>query len=76
MIREAFGQLMEYAYWPTASRCDTLLIVGPGAARARDRAYLTAMRERFGIPIHYLHYREGRIIGIGDWYRALPAVVD
>lgn len=75
VIREAFGQLMEYAYWPTTTRCDTLLIVGPGVASARDRAYLATMRERFGIPVHYLHYREGRIIGIGDWYRALPTVV-
>ncbi len=73
VIREALAQLLDYAYWPTVSRCDTLLIVGPTPPGQEDQDYLAALRARFAIPVHYLHYLDGRIVGIGDWYRALPA---
>ncbi len=73
VIREALAQLLDYAYWPTASRCDTLLIVGPTPPGQEDQEYLATLRSRFGMPVHYLHYLDGRIVGIGDWYRALPA---
>jgi hypothetical protein len=71
VIRDALAQLLDYAYWPTASRCDTLLIVGPSAAGKEDLAYLATLRQRFGIPVHYLHYRDGRIVGIANWYLGL-----
>lgn len=73
VIREALGQVMEYAYWPSEKRCHALLLVGSGAAGAADLAYLGTLRERFGIPVHYLQYSEGRILGVADWYRNLPA---
>lgn len=72
VIREALSQLLEYAYWPAAQRCQSLLIVGAAEAGTNERAYLTMLRERFGLPVHYLQYKEGRIAGIADWFRALP----
>lgn len=71
VIREGLSQLLEYAYWPNEQRCRTLLIVGANGEGTHDRAYLEMLRERFGLPVHYLQYREGHIVGITEWFRAL-----
>lgn len=71
VIRDALSQLLEYAYWPTDERCAALLIVGPVAAGPQDQAYLSLLRQRFGVPVHYLQYREGRIVGIARWYASV-----
>lgn len=73
IIRAALAQLMEYAYWPSERRSETLLIVGPADAGADDDEYLATLRERFGIPVFYLPYRNGRIAGVADWVKTLPA---
>ncbi|KGI76894.1 hypothetical protein [Oleiagrimonas soli] len=72
IIRDALSQLMEYAYWPDKHRCQTLLIVGPSEAGVEANTYLAMLRKRFGLPVHYLPYRNGRIAGIADWLKTLP----
>jgi hypothetical protein len=64
-IREALSQLLEYAYWPPSGpRGDLLLIVCAGKEDEADREYMRMLRDCFGIPVHYLQYREGAIVDI------------
>jgi len=56
-IREAIGQLMEYAYWPTGDNAKNLIIVGEEPADAQTEKYLAYLREKFKLPIHYKHLR-------------------
>lgn len=72
VIRSALSQLMEYAYWPNATRCNALLIVGGFHPEEADLAYLTTLRRRFNLPVHYLPYKDGHIVGILDWWNQLP----
>lgn len=71
IIRAALSQLMEYAYWPDARRCQTLLIVGPSKAGLEENTYLAMLRDRFDLPVHYLSYQNGRIQGVSDWLKGL-----
>lgn len=71
IIRAALSQLLEYAYWPDDDRCQALLIVGPAEAGIAGNAYLAMLRKRFGLPVHYLPYQNGRIVGIADWLNTL-----
>lgn len=52
-LREALGQLLEYAYWPGAQEPSRLIIVGQGELRKDGREYLALLRERFHLPIAY-----------------------
>lgn len=52
-VREALGQLLEYAYWPSAHRARDLIVVGEAAVDADAAAYLRLLRERFGLPVWY-----------------------
>lgn len=72
VIRQALSQLMEYAYWPNRQRCGALLIVGAFEAGVQEQEYLSMLRERFGLPVYYLPYRDGRIVGIAAWLGSLP----
>lgn len=54
-VREAFGQLLEYAYWPGSPDFNTLWIVGPSPIDSETQEYLDGLRERFGIPVGYRH---------------------
>lgn len=71
IIRAALSQLLEYAYWPDKHRCQALLIVGPLEAGTAGNTYLAMLRERFGLPVHYLPYQNGHIAGVADWVRTL-----
>ena len=58
-IREALGQLLEYAYFPPppgANRATQLVIVSSNVLTPEAECYLTMLRERFGLPIHYQRY--------------------
>ena len=73
-IREALSQLLEYAYRPpSASRCDVLLIVCAGKENSNDLAYMGLLRERFKMPVHYLQYDEGVILGIETFVASVAA---
>lgn len=71
IIRQALSQLLEYAYWPNSYRCDALLIVGNSPAGQGEQEYLRMLRKRFKLPVHYLHYEQGRIHGISEWWAIL-----
>lgn len=52
-LREAFGQLLEYAYWPGAREAKRLIICGESAMDDDGIKYLRQLRKRFGLPIEY-----------------------
>jgi hypothetical protein len=52
-IREALGQLLEYAMYPGERRARKLVIVGDGRPTESDIGYLQYLRHSFGLPIYY-----------------------
>lgn len=62
-IREGLSQLLEYSYWPSSQEAERLVLVGESPPSAEDLAYLSVLRERFRIPIHYkwLDAESGRL---------------
>ncbi|GAB5451625.1 MAG: hypothetical protein Hals2KO_19530 [Halioglobus sp.] len=55
-IREALGQLMEYAFWPGAQEAQKLIVVGEPPCDKEAETYLRAIRSRFGLPLHYRQF--------------------
>lgn len=56
-IREALGQILEYAHYYHSERNVTrLYIVGPSDADPQDRDYLNTLRQQYGIPLWYRWY--------------------
>lgn len=55
VIRQALGQLLEYAYHPsrTGGRPNKLVIVGRTALSTDDQAYLDALCSQFDLPLSY-----------------------
>jgi hypothetical protein len=54
-IREAIGQLLEYAFWPGRPGGNRLIVVGKTEIDKDAREYLRRLRKRFHIPIEYKH---------------------
>lgn len=54
-VREALGQLLEYAYWPGSPAFNALWIVGPSPIDSETQEHLDGLRNRFGIPLCYRH---------------------
>ena len=52
-IREAIGQLLEYAFWPGAQEATRLVVVGETACDHDGQEYLRSLKERFSLPIDY-----------------------
>ncbi|MDP6408248.1 MAG: hypothetical protein QGI46_02620 [Planctomycetota bacterium] len=52
-IREAVGQLLEYAFWPGAQEARRLVVVGETVLDAAGSAYLQLLNQRFSLPIQY-----------------------
>jgi hypothetical protein len=52
-IRQAMGQLIEYAMYPDQQRAKKLVVVGDGEATSDDLGYLSHLRKKFGLPIYY-----------------------
>lgn len=52
-IREALGQVMEYAYYPSLERAKNIIIVGDTAPDLSTIQYLDYLRERFSLPLSY-----------------------
>jgi len=52
-IREALPQLLEYAYWPSDTRCSKLVIVAEAAVTQDAIDFLRKLRADFSIPVHY-----------------------
>jgi len=61
-IREALGQILEYAYFhsdpqsPTQTVDAELFIVAPGSADEKASAYLNLLRDKFHIPVQYCQF--------------------
>jgi hypothetical protein len=62
-IREAFGQLMEYSFWPGAQRADRLVVVGEPAYDVEAKAYIKKLQKDFSLPIEYQQFdmKSGRL---------------
>ena len=57
-IREAIGQLLEYAYWSGGGHVlNGLIVVGPNPIDDQARKYLSELRARFSLPVKYDHLR-------------------
>ena len=52
-LRDAVGQLLEYAHWPNAIRADQLVVVGEAMANDQTLDYLAGLRRRFGMGLTY-----------------------
>jgi hypothetical protein len=52
-IRQALGQLLEYAFWPGTQVAARLIVVGEKALGEEGAKYLHTLRERFSLPIEY-----------------------
>jgi hypothetical protein len=52
-LREALGQLLDYALWPGATLPERLVVVGEAEMDAAAAAYLAQLNARFPIPIAY-----------------------
>ena len=56
-IREAIGQLMEYAFWPNVQNAKELIIVTPPSGELEDtKKYLKHIRDTYHLPIFYQAY--------------------
>lgn len=56
-IREAIGQLLEYAYWNGCGpNVKNLVIVGPNPMDDAAEKYLSELNERYRLPISYDHH--------------------
>jgi hypothetical protein len=53
-IREALGQLLEYAYWTRNKKIKEIVIVSDRQLDKTAKDYLSFLKESFGIPISYL----------------------
>lgn len=55
-IREALGQVLEYAFWPPGARVvSRLIIVGEAAMDKECERYLQLLKKRFLLPVEYQH---------------------
>ena len=52
-IREALGQIMEYAYYPTTDKASRLIVVGEDLPDNETQSYLEHIREKFDLPLYY-----------------------
>lgn len=57
-IREALGQILEYAHYPSEVNAEKLFIVGPDKPKDDDIKYLSFLREHYHLPIWYRWYSE------------------
>jgi hypothetical protein len=62
-VREAVGQLLEYALWTGAPKTTKLVVVGESPLDLSTKDYLRRLNRKFPIPINYeqiaLNYEEG-----------------
>ncbi len=56
-IREAMGQLLEYAFWPGAQGAVRLIIAGECALDKDGKDYLRYLNKRFALPLEYEQIR-------------------
>ncbi len=52
-LRQALGQLLEYAFWPGTQEAVRLIVVGETALGEEGAEYLRTLRKLFSLPIEY-----------------------
>ena len=55
-IREAMGQLVEYAHYHNHNRAIRIVVVGDAPPTERDRSYLAFLRKKYHLPIYYSRF--------------------
>ena len=55
-IREALGQILEYAHYPNLDLAKKLFIVGPEPPDEKDKAYIKLLRDKYSLPIWFRRY--------------------
>lgn len=55
-IREALGQILEYAHYPNVNLANKLFIIGPEPPDDKDKTYMKLLRERYNLPIWFRWY--------------------
>lgn len=55
-IREALGQILEYAHYPSKVKAQKLFIIGRSKPDDQDIAYLKFLREKYNLPLWYRWY--------------------
>lgn len=58
-IREAIGQLLEYAFYHNMYKDPKLVIIGPKKATIEDHEYLNFICKKFDLKFSYAHYELG-----------------
>ena len=61
-IREAMGQILEYAYWPMEENAQELIIVSHHPINDDAKNYLKGLRKKFKLPVFYQHFDIGNKI--------------
>ena len=52
-IRQAIGQLLEYAYFYKAGFVEKLIVAGPVKCTSVEHSYLNELQNKFNLPIEY-----------------------
>lgn len=55
-IREAFGQIMEYAHFYDDIKIEKLIIVSPNFPTEDTKNYISKLRDKYKIPIYYQRF--------------------
>ena len=55
-IREAIGQILEYAFFPDKQYAKKLVIIAPPAPTSDAKFYIKRLRKDFNLPIFYQQY--------------------
>jgi len=55
-IREAIGQLLEYAFWPNSENADEIIIVSQNDVTPDCITYLQKLRDKFELSIYYQQF--------------------
>lgn len=66
-IRNAIGQVMEYAYYPGVERAQNIIVVGDREPDGDSIVYLDYLRNRFDIPITYRFFDWDRLVLSDDF---------
>jgi hypothetical protein len=56
-IRQALGQIFDYAYWPGLRNANKLFIVGENTIDKNTENYLNFLKEQYGIILEYIQIR-------------------
>ncbi|WP_027727334.1 hypothetical protein [Treponema sp. C6A8] len=52
-VRQALGQLMEYAFFPKVRNANKIVVVGTGSSTPEIDEYISELNEKFNIPVAY-----------------------